>query len=331
MNKKTLTILLGAAVITASATFSLLGTVVNPMLPLLLGLAFLPILMLTVLRQYTMPASLFLWAGISGICILLAPNISWGALYAIVWLSGAMILRVMTDITVDLFALLMYGGSLYLGLIVLGVALVIKDHYGVFDFAAVFAQVENAIVSFITKIGQVYEQFLPAQDYERLLAPMLQTYIENAEAFVYQILTFGLVLFGGWYFFTLKIAQNFCRLLGQKIAAAPMIFYGVPREIALCYIFLFILSGFIGDPYYYAFRIAMTLTGFLLIPAGVGLVDTFMHKWPSALRSLLKTLMLVLSFLGHFFGSGITYTVLMIGGLYISLFRRIVFRRTKGE
>lgn len=331
MKKKTLTILFGSLAIFSSAALSMLATVVHPAIPLLLGLAFVPILTLTALRQYSMPAALFLFFGMSGVSILLAPSIAWGILFAAAWLSGAMILRVATDVSVDLFSILFYGGTVYLALILLGVALVIKDHYGVYDFSAVFKSVEQAFTSLVTQVSDFYKQYLPSADFERLYAPLFAQLLKGAEAFVYQIITFGLVLFGGWYFFTLKISQNLCRLLPRRIAAAPIILYGVPREIAWCFIPLFIISVFIGETYYFAFEIALTLTGFLLVPAGVGLVDTFMHKWPRAVRTLLKTLMFLLAFLGHFLGSGITYTILMAGGLYISLFRRIEFRRTKGE
>ncbi len=331
MNKKILTILSGAFVIAAASLLSMAGGMVHPALSLLAGLFLLPPLMLTVLRQYSTPAALWLWAGTGGICILLAPSTSWGILFAVIWLTSAMILRLITDRTIDLFTTLLYGGSLYLGLILLAGALIVKEHYGVFDFAGVFTSLEQALSTAITKISDLYQKYLPAQDFESLYAPLFEQFKANTEGFVYRIFNLILVLLGGWYLFTLKISQNLCRLYHKKIATAPLILYGVPREIAICYIILYVVSMFVGDTYYYAFQIAMTLTGFLLIPAGVGMVDAFMYKRPALLRTTVKTLLLVLSFWGYFFGAGIAHTILMIAGLYVSLSRRVVFRQSKGE
>ncbi len=331
MNKRTLTILTGALVIAAASLLSTASGIIHPVVSLLLGLIILPPLALTVLRQYSTPAALWLWAGISGVCIMLAPSAAWGILFAASWLAGAAILRLATDLTIDLFPTLLYGGSLYLGLVLLGVALIVKEHYGVFDFGGIFTAMEQTIASAITKISDLYQKYLPAQDFERLYAPLFEQFIAGTEGFVYRIFNFVLILLGGWYLFTLKISQNLCRLYHKKIATAPIILYGVPREIAVCYIILYIVSVFIGDTYYYAFQIALTLTGFLFIPAGVGMVDAFMHKRPALLRTFLKTLMLLVAFWGYFFGAGIVHTVLMIAGLYVSLSRRIVFRQSKGE
>ncbi len=325
-----LTMIYGVAAILGGGVLCALSHLITPILPMLLGLFFLPILTLTALRQYSLPAAVIFFLGLSSMTVMLAPGIGWGVLLAAVWYAGAMILRIGTDLTIDLFPLLFYGGALYLALITLGVALTVKDVYGVYDFRAVFTAVEEFFHAALVEIDKFYGSIMPKLEYEMLYQPMFDGLIKETEAVVYQLISFALVLFSGWYFFTLKIAQNLCRLLPKRIIAAPIVLYGVPREIAWCYLVLFGVSFFIGDTYFYAFKIALTLTGFLLVPAGVGVVDGFMHKWHPALRTLLKTLMLTLAFLGNFFGGGITYTVLMVGGLYISLFRRIIFKRMKG-
>lgn len=321
----------GVAAISGGVLLSVLAQMITPIIPMILGLFILPVLTLTALRQYSLPSAALLWLGMSCMTVLSAPSIAWGVLLAVAWYAGAMILRVGTDWTLDLFPLLLYGGSLYLLLLVIGVALTVKDSYGVYDFKAVFTAAEEFFRTALESARDLYASVLPKQEYERIYQPLLESLINETEAMVYQVISFALVLFGGWYFFTLKISQHLCRPLHRRISAAPMILYGVPREIAWCYLLLWGVSLFIGDTYYYAFNIALTLTGFLLVPAGVGVVDGFMHKWHPTLRTLLKALMLVLAFLGNYLGSGIIYTVLMVGGLYISLFRRIVFRQMKGD
>ena len=326
-----MTMIYGIISISGGALLSLAGQVISPVVPLLVGLFFLPIVMLTALRQYSLPAASFLWLGSCAVTLLLAPSLGWGVLMAAVWFAGAMILRLGSDVTVDLFSLLFYGGILYLGLILLGAALTVRDVYGVFDFKSAFNAVELPIRDFLTKADALMKEYMLQQQYEQLYAPIMKQAIQNTEGIVYELISFALILFGGWQLFTLKIAQNLCRPLSKRLAAAPLALYGIPREIAWCYLLLFAVSFFlVKSPIYYAFDLALTLTGFLLVPAGVGVVDGFMRKWPAPLRTVMKTLMLVLAFAGYFYGSAITYTVLMAGGLYISLFRQIIFRRIKG-
>lgn len=331
MKKKALTIIYAVATISGGMLLSALAQTITPIIPMILGLFVLPVLMLTALRQYTLPAATFLWLGMSFITVLAAPSVAWGVLLAVVWYAGAMILRVSSDWTLDLFPILLYGGSLYLLLILLSAALIVKDIYGVYDFKSVFAEAEEFFRTALENAGNLYASVLPKQEYQKIYEPLLKTLMNETEAIVYQAISFVLVLLGGWYFCTLKIAQHLCRPLRRHISAAPMILYGVPREIAWCYLLLWGVSLFIGDTYYHAFNIALTLTGFLLVPAGVGVVDGFMQKWHPAVRTLLKALMLFIAFFGNYMSSGIVYTVLMVGGLYISLFRRIEFRRMKGD
>ena len=326
-----LTIIYGVIAISGGALLSAAGHLLSPVIPLLIGLFFLPIVMLTALRQYSLPTALLLWAGTCAVTVMLAPSVGWGVLMAAVWFASAAILRIGGDVTIDLFSLLFYGGILYLGLIVLGAALTVKDIYGVYDFKAAFNAVEAPIRTLLTQADEFLKEYMLQRQYEQMYAPLMEQAIQNTEGIVYELITLALVLFSGWTLFTLKISQNLCRLLDTKIGAAPLALYGIPREIAWCYLLLFAVSFFLADsPYHYAFELALTLTGFLLVPAGVGVVDGFMRKWPAALRTTMKTLMLLLAFAGYFYGTAITYTVLMAGGLYISLFRQIIFRRIKG-
>jgi len=328
-NKK-LTMIYGICAIGGAGLLTMLSHLIPPVIPLLMGLFCLPILLLTALRQYSLPAATLLWLALSATVIMAAPSVGWGVLMAAVWFAGAMILRIGSDLTFDLFSLLFYGGIIYLGLIFLGVALTVKDIYGVYDFKSAFNAVETPIHNVLVEVDQFYREYLTEQQYQMYFGTRLEQVIQNTENIVYELVSLILVLLSGWLLFTLKIAQNLCRLTPQRIKVAPITLYGVPREIAWCYLILFAVSLFIQKTVIaYPFEIALTLTGFMLVPAGVGVVDGFMRKWHPALRTLLKTLMLVLAFAGYFYGTAITYTVLMAGGLYISLFRQIIFHRIK--
>ena len=101
-----LTIIYGVIAISGGALLSAAGHLLSPVIPLLIGLFFLPIVMLTALRQYSLPTALLLWAGTCAVTVMLAPSVGWGVLMAAVWFASAAILRIGGDVTIDLFSLL---------------------------------------------------------------------------------------------------------------------------------------------------------------------------------------------------------------------------------
>ncbi|MBQ6947095.1 MAG: hypothetical protein IJN42_03520, partial [Clostridia bacterium] len=133
-------------------------------------------------------------------------------------------------------------------------------------------------------------------------------------------------------FLTLQVGKRLCRKAGLPLQVLPLQLLAVPAEITVAYMIVYTVGMFlINTDYGYALVIANVLVGYLFVLAGIGWVDSKMQKFPAALRTLIKTILLFAAFFRENLVVGIVYNLLMLPGLFISLSRRVIIHRNKGD
>ncbi|MBR5783362.1 MAG: hypothetical protein IKY33_03970 [Clostridia bacterium] len=307
---------------TAAALLSFAGCVA--LLPALLLGALTAPLTAAVLRQLTLGKQLLLLLGLSAVSLLLCPSTAIALLYIFVWYGGAFLSVTVAKFTPDLFYIMLYGGFGFLVLTALGMAVVIKEQSGVWDLMSIYTTIENALLTSLDTMETTYKELLGEQF--NTLQPLLQTLRNNAEAFVYQILSLFVTLLLGLYLFTIKVGQWISRRLSKPIEVMPLIFYAVPREITFCYLIICVISLFVAsDTYIYALDIADTLMSWLFVLAGIGFVEAFtVKKFSLFWRRFLKIALVVGAFISDNFSMGIVFMLLSVAGMFVSMTRRII-------
>ncbi len=246
-----------------------------------------------------------------------------GVLLFALLFGSALVLAPLTRRTPDLFPILFFGGSLFLALVVLGAALVIKGHYGVFDFRSVYAALEQRILSTVDQIAAAYSSVFGAQadDMMNTLKAMIA---QNIDAYVMQIITLMATLLLGLHLWTLKAAQFITRK-SRSIFVIGFQLFTVPRSITGAFMVTYCIGIFtIGTDYQYAFSLANTLMGYLFVLCGIGFIDLLLSaKAPAAARTAVKIILLLAAFISDSFLSGVIYSFLMALGVFVSFTRKL--------
>lgn len=295
----------------------------------LLGILLLPPITLAALQRYPTTHALMIGAGLGIMCFCGAPGIGIGLVLFALWYGGALILRVGTALTPDLFPQLLYGGSLLIGLVTAGVCIALREYYGVWDIRSIFTALENVMLGSLDQMEQMMKLVFTGEVLQQQITS-LELMRQNISAFAYQWISLILCLLILLYLWTLKAGQFLCRRLQQPIRVLSLWMFTVPREITVAYILLFMASLFTyGTDYQYAMTVVVSVSGFLFVLVGIGWLDTKMQKLAGSARAFIKGLLLVLAVISENVSSGILYSLLMIPGIFISLSRQIIVRRTK--
>ena len=292
-----------------------------------IGCVLLPPFALAALRQVPRHHALLAAVGFAALCLLGAPTMGVGALLFMLWYGAAVILDQFTRTTPDLFATLLYGGSLFGGLSCAAFCWTVRDYYGVWDIRGVFTALENALLGAVEQLEQFYPQFLQGEELEQALSK-LDMLRGSAEGFAYQWIALALTLVCLQYFLTLKAGQFLCRKCPHNITTLSLWMLSVPREITLAYMILYVISMFfMAGNYYYAINIAISLSGYLFVLTGIGWVDTKLHKQTAGLRNFVKLSLVLLAVVSENFLFGLSYTLLCVLGIFCSLSRQVIIRR----
>lgn len=287
----------------------------------------LPPLTLTFLCRGKTSTNLVILASLAILTLAATRNIGVSALLFTLCFGTSVVLWALTYQTPDLFPILLYGGSIFIGLIVLSASLTIYSHYGVFDFRGVFNAMENQVVRALEQAGELYKAVLGAE-YAEKITETVTMLTKSADSFVYQIILQGLVLALGQYFWTLKSAQ----FLNHKTAFAPKVItvrlFTIPKSVVTAFVITYSLQFFTyGTDYEYAFEIANMLMGWMFVLCGIGFCDLMLSaKVKNTGRMVIKIILLMLAGI-----SNIIYTILMVLGVFVSMTRRLVITRIKKE
>lgn len=254
-----------------------------------------------------------------------------GVLIFALLFGSALVLAPLTRRTPDLFPILFFGGSLFLALVVLGTALVIKGHYGVFDFRSVYASLEQSILSAVDQIAAAYSSVFGAQA-DDMMSTMKAMIAQNIDAYVMQIITLTATLLLGLYLWTLKAAQFITRK-SRSIFVIGFQLFTVPRSITGAFMVTYCIGIFtIGTDYQYAFSLANTLMGYLFVLCGIGFIDLLLSaKAPAAARTAVKIILLLAAFISNSFLSGVISSFLMALGVFVSFTRKLTILKQHKE
>ena len=332
-NKKNFTTLYTLLLVGLTAFFAVTERYCAPAIGMIFGAVILAPLSLAVFHNKSLPFSVIFCASLSVLTLVFAPTLGTALTSIALWFGGAMIIRTFARYTPDLFPVLMYGGFTFILLAVIGVAVIIKQYYGVFDFFGVFRNIQDTIVATVNEVLDLYAQMFSEKEME-MFAPAFDILIQGAEALTYQILWLCVTLLGGLYLWTIKMGKKLSRYTEHKLLTMPLMLYGVPREITACYMIITVISLFVSGDYTYAFNFFNSAMSYLYVLAGIGFFDALAQgkwKWSPLGRTAFKCLLLGVAFVSDCFGSGILFMLLTIVGIYISISRVIVFKNVGGK
>ncbi len=329
MEKKQRSTILYAAVMIL-AGFALLMAGQRFILLWMVGALLLPPITLAALQRYSLRQALWIGGGLAVMCLCGTESMGIGMVLFALWYGGALILRIGTALTPDLFPQLLYGGSLYLGLIAVGICVALREYHGVWDIRSIFTALENGMLASMDQIEQFWRSFFTGESLQMQL-DNLELLRTNVSALVYQLITLGICGLLLLYLWTLKAGQFLCRRQ-RPIQVLSLWMFTVPREITFVYILTFLISLFTYDSdYHYALNTILSVSGFLFVLVGIGWLDTKMQKLASSARTAIKGILLLLAVFSETMAGGIVYSVLMIPGIMISLSRQVIVRRNHPE
>lgn len=266
---------------------------------------------------------------VAGLCFFAAPVHTVGLLFFAVWFASAAILYYFVNITPDLFPILMIGGALYLAVLALCGAMLVRLHFGVWDFRGVYTGIENIILTAFATVGNFYKS-LPAQTpgLQQVLSQFTQIVEQikqHIDIYVFQIILTVITAFCVQYFWTLKAGQFVCRKTAP-IELVSVRLFTIPREVAVAYVLISAISIFsIGGDYQYAVELANDLMGYLFALCGIGLIDLFMsRKMSDVPRMIIKIVLAAAVVISNCFLSGLVYTILLCAGIFVSFSRRLI-------
>ncbi len=301
-------------------------------LPLLwfFGLLLAPV-SLAVFRSFPRARALLFGLGLGVMCLVGAPTVGIGLLLFVLWYGAAILSDQMTRSSPELFPALFYGGTLQGFAFCGAVCVCIKEHYGVWDIRGIFTAMERAVGQAIDLVEKTYATLLTEESMAQMSA-QLDLLRQGIESFVYLCICMVLSAVLLHFFLTLKTGVRLCERVGIPYPVLPLRLLVVPPEITTAYLLVtFISIFFMNSDYFYALLIANVLMGYLFVLVGIGWVDSKMQKLPVALRNLIKLALLGAAFFRENLFYGIAYQLLQLPGIFISLSRRVIVRRTEGD